>query len=112
MSGSTRSDDGSAARYRVLVDDNDHVDRAAAVRAGIAFYGKNTMAITRRHGSWVVLGVLVTDAEIEPSPPLELDCGQCTAVHRRVPDRSARRARNARLDEVPLVLVAGARLRP
>jgi epoxyqueuosine reductase len=63
--------------YRVLVDDNDHVDRAAAVRAGIAFYGKNTMAITRRHGSWIVLGVLVTDVEIEPSPPLELDCGDC-----------------------------------
>jgi epoxyqueuosine reductase len=63
--------------YRVLVDDNDHVDRAAAVRAGIAFYGKNTMAITRQHGSWVVLGVLVTDVEIEPSPRLELDCGQC-----------------------------------
>ena len=63
--------------YRVLVDDNDHVDRAAAVRAGIAFYGKNTMAITRRHGSWVVLGVLVTQVDVEPSPPLELDCGQC-----------------------------------
>jgi epoxyqueuosine reductase len=63
--------------YRVLVDDNDHVDRAAAVRAGIAFYGKNTMAITHRHGSWVVLGALVTDVEIEPSPPLELDCGEC-----------------------------------
>jgi epoxyqueuosine reductase len=63
--------------YRVLVDDNDHVDREAAVRAGVAFYGKNTMAITRRHGSWVVLGVLVTDVEIEPSPPLELDCGSC-----------------------------------
>jgi epoxyqueuosine reductase len=64
--------------YRVLEDDNDHVDRAAAVRAGIAFFGKNTMAITRRHGSWVVLGVVVTEAEIEPSPPLELDCGACT----------------------------------
>ena len=63
--------------YRVLVDDNDHVDREAAVRAGIAFYGKNTMAITRRHGSWVVLGVLVTDVELEPSPALELDCGSC-----------------------------------
>jgi epoxyqueuosine reductase len=63
--------------YRVLVDDNDHVDRAAAVRAGVAFYGKNTMAITRRHGSWVVLGVLVSDVEIELSPPLELDCGDC-----------------------------------
>ena len=63
--------------YRVLVDENDHVDRAAAVNAGIAFYGKNTMAITRRHGSWVVLGVLVTDAAIEASSPLDLDCGDC-----------------------------------
>jgi epoxyqueuosine reductase len=63
--------------YRVLVDDNDHVDRAAAVRAGIAFYGKNTMAITRRHGSWVVLGALVTDVDIKPANPLELDCGEC-----------------------------------
>jgi epoxyqueuosine reductase len=63
--------------YLVLVDDNAHVDRAAAVRAGVAFYGKNTMAITRRHGSWVVLGVLVTDVEIETTPALELDCGEC-----------------------------------
>jgi epoxyqueuosine reductase len=63
--------------YRVLVDENDHVDRAGAVRAGIAFYGKNTMAITRRHGSWVVLGAVITDVEIATSPALELDCGEC-----------------------------------
>ena len=63
--------------YRVLVDENVHVDRAAAVRAGVAFYGKNTMAITRRHGSWVVLGVLLTDVEIKTTPALELDCGEC-----------------------------------
>ena len=63
--------------YRVLVDANQHVDREAAARAGVGFYGKNTMLITRRHGSWVVLGTLVTDAEIEPTPPLDLDCGQC-----------------------------------
>jgi epoxyqueuosine reductase len=47
------------------------------VRAGVAFYGKNTMAITRRLGSWVVLGTLVTEVEIEATPPLELDCGDC-----------------------------------
>ena len=63
--------------YRVLVDANDHVDREGAVRAGIAFYGKNTLAITRRFGSWVVLGALVTDLEIESTPALELDCGSC-----------------------------------
>jgi epoxyqueuosine reductase len=63
--------------YRVLVDANQHVDREAAARAGVGFYGKNTMLITRRHGSWVVLGTLVTEVEIEPTPPLELDCGSC-----------------------------------
>jgi epoxyqueuosine reductase len=63
--------------YRVLVDSNDHVDREGAVRSGVAFYGKNTMAITQRFGSWVVLGALVTDVEIEATPPLGLDCGSC-----------------------------------
>jgi epoxyqueuosine reductase len=66
-------------RYRVLVDSNDHVDREGAVRAGVGFYGKNTMVITRNYGSWVVLGTLVTEVEIEPTPPLELDCGSCRA---------------------------------
>jgi epoxyqueuosine reductase len=63
--------------YRVLVDENDHVDREAAARAGVGFYGKNTMLITRRYGSWVVLGTLVTDVEVEPTPPLATDCGEC-----------------------------------
>ncbi len=63
--------------YRVLVDANQHVDREGAARAGMGFYGKNTLLITRTHGSWVVLGTLVSDVEIEPTPPLELDCGQC-----------------------------------
>jgi epoxyqueuosine reductase len=63
--------------YRVLVDANQHVDREAAARSGIGFYGKNTLLITRRHGSWVVLGTLVTDAELEPTPPLDTDCGDC-----------------------------------
>jgi epoxyqueuosine reductase len=64
--------------YRVLVDANQHVDREAAARSGVGFYGKNTLLITQRHGSWVVLGTLVTDTEIEPTPKLELDCGSCT----------------------------------
>ena len=63
--------------YRVLVDANQHVDREAASRSGVGFYGKNTLLITQRHGSWVVLGTLVTDVELEPTPPLDLDCGSC-----------------------------------
>jgi epoxyqueuosine reductase len=64
--------------YKVLVDANQHVDREAAARSGVGFYGKNTMLITRRFGSWVVLGTLVTTAEIEPTQPLDAGCGSCT----------------------------------
>jgi epoxyqueuosine reductase len=72
------------SRSAVFVDANHHVDREAAARSGIAVYGKNTLAITRRHGSWVVLGVLVTDAELEPThaaadEPAWDACGSCRA---------------------------------
>ena len=65
-------------KYRVLVDANQHVDRAGAERSGIGFIGKNTMLITRSHGSWVVLGTLVTDVVLEPTPALDAGCGSCT----------------------------------
>jgi epoxyqueuosine reductase len=71
-------------RFAVHVDSNGHVDREAAARAGIAVFGKNTLAITRRHGSWVVLGALITDAELAPThAPAEQPawdaCGECRA---------------------------------
>jgi epoxyqueuosine reductase len=64
--------------YRVLGDANQHVDRAGAERSGVGFIGKNTMLITRTHGSWVVLGALVTDVELDSTPPLDAGCGSCT----------------------------------
>jgi epoxyqueuosine reductase len=63
--------------YLVLVDANQHVDREGAARSGVGFYGKNTLLITQRHGSWVVLGTLVTDVELVPTPQLDADCGSC-----------------------------------
>ena len=63
--------------YRVLVDANEHVDREAAVRAGVGFYGKNALVIAPRLGSWIVLGTLVSEQELEPTEPLERTCGSC-----------------------------------
>jgi epoxyqueuosine reductase len=72
------------SRFVVHVDSNGHVDREAAARAGVAVFGKNTLAITRRHGSWVVLGALITDAELAPThaapeQPAWDACGECRA---------------------------------
>lgn len=63
----------------VLVDDNRLVDRAAAVRAGIGWWGKNSMVLTHQFGPWILLGTIVTSARLEPSVPDARSCGSCAA---------------------------------
>jgi epoxyqueuosine reductase len=69
------------AGYRAVVvaDDNALVDREAARRAGIGWYGHNANLLIAGHGSWCVLGSVVTDAHLVPSGPVEdYGCGACT----------------------------------
>jgi epoxyqueuosine reductase len=63
---------------RVLADDNALVDREAAYRAGLGWYGKNTNLLLPERGSWFVLGSVVTDAPLLPATPLEDSCGACS----------------------------------
>ena len=69
-----------ARGYRavVLVDDNRLVDREAAVRAGLGWYGKNSNVLLPEHGSWFVLGSVVTDARLPVAIPVADGCGTCT----------------------------------
>lgn len=66
-------------RAEVLVDDNRLVDRAVAVRAGIGWWGKNTMVLTHRFGPWILLGSVVTSATMEPTRADDRSCGSCEA---------------------------------
>lgn len=70
---------GSGHRATILVDDDRLVDRAAAVRAGVAWWGKSTMAMTPGLGPWFVIGSVVTDADLEVDEPMERSCGTCEA---------------------------------
>ena len=63
----------------VLIDDNRLVDRAAAVRAGIAWWGKSTMALTPKYGPWTLIGSVATDADLPVTIPMQRDCGTCVA---------------------------------
>ena len=67
-------------RTRVLVDDNALVDREAAYRAGIGWYGKSSNLLLPGQGSWFVLGSVVTDAPLPPTAaePVADGCGPCT----------------------------------
>jgi epoxyqueuosine reductase len=63
---------------RVVADDNSLVDREAAYRAGIGWYGKNANLLLPGRGSWFVLGTVVTDAPLPPSAaPVADGCGAC-----------------------------------
>lgn len=65
-------------RARVLVDDNALVDRAAAHRAGIGWWGKNSNILIAGAGSRFVLGSVVTDADLEhANEPVADQCGPC-----------------------------------
>lgn len=82
----------SEADYRYYTDSGPVLERGWAARAGLGFIGKNAMLISRRHGNWLLLGVILTRAEIVPDPPLRKDvtagdtpvgsvgllCGKCT----------------------------------
>ena len=63
---------------RLLIDDNALVDREAAYRAGLGWYGKNANILLPNHGSWFVLGSVVTNAEFAPVIPLDDGCGTCS----------------------------------
>jgi epoxyqueuosine reductase len=55
-------------RATVVCDDNALVDRAAAHRAGLGWFGKNSLLLLPDLGSWFVLGSVVTDAPLSFDP--------------------------------------------
>jgi epoxyqueuosine reductase len=68
---------GAPGQTRLFVDYGRMVDRAAAQRSGLGWYGKNTNILTKGWGSWVFLAEIVTNLDLEPDPPLGANCGRC-----------------------------------
>lgn len=64
-------------RAAVVADDNALVDREAAQRAGLGWYGKNSNILLPGKGSWFVLGSVITTAALDPSTPVLEQCGPC-----------------------------------
>ncbi|WP_019499388.1 tRNA epoxyqueuosine(34) reductase QueG [Pseudanabaena sp. PCC 6802] len=71
-------DRADGVRTRFYVDTGPIAEKTWAERAGIGWIGKHGNLITRDYGSWVFLGEILTNLELEPDRPHAQHCGTCT----------------------------------
>jgi epoxyqueuosine reductase len=67
------------AEGKICVDIQPTMDKAWAVRAGLGWLGKHSNVITPEYGSWIFIGELFLNLDLEhDSEPMEDHCGTCT----------------------------------
>jgi epoxyqueuosine reductase len=73
---------------KIYVDTGPVMDKVWAIRAGLGWMGKHTNVIAREYGSWIFLGEILLDRELESDEPMLDYCGSCTACMEACPTQA------------------------
>jgi epoxyqueuosine reductase len=78
------------SELKVFVDTAPVMEKPIAQASGIGWQGKHTNLVSREHGSWLFLGVILTSLELRPDRPADqgLHCGSCTRCLDACPTRA------------------------
>ena len=76
--GFIRERAGRPVEGRVYVDTGPVLEREFAVRAGLGWFGKHTNLIHKRVGSWLLIGEILLDIDLDLDRPVADHCGTCT----------------------------------
>jgi epoxyqueuosine reductase len=71
--------DEAGGDVKVFIDTAPVMEKPLAQAAGIGWQGKHTNLVSRRHGSWLFLGTLLTTLDLPPDPAEQDHCGSCRA---------------------------------
>ena len=63
---------------KVFVDTAPVMEKPLAAAAGLGWQGKHTNLLSRTHGNWLFLGIVMTSLELEADAPANEHCGSCT----------------------------------
>lgn len=69
----------TAAEVKVFVDTAPLMEKPLAQRAGLGWQGKHTNLLSREHGNWLFLGVILSAADLPADAPEREHCGSCRA---------------------------------
>jgi epoxyqueuosine reductase len=69
----------TGAEVKVFVDTAPLMEKPLAHKAGLGWQGKHTNLVSREHGSWLFLGVMLTDAVLDMDDAEVDHCGSCSA---------------------------------
>jgi epoxyqueuosine reductase len=68
----------AGGELKVFVDTAPVMEKPLSAAAGIGWQGKHTNLVSREHGSWLFLGIILTSLDLAPDAPASDTCGSCT----------------------------------